>query len=64
MFVAGDAAGARAKVVALAAELGFDALDAGPPANSRYLEGVLELMMQLAQGQGFGMSIRLRVLRG
>ena len=64
VFVAGDDAGAKSKVVALAAELGFDALDAGPLTNSRYLESTLELMMQLAQGQKLGTNIRLRVLRG
>jgi len=64
VFVASDDAGAKAKIVALAAELGFDALDAGPLTNSRYLESALELMIQLAQGQGLGTNIRLRVLRG
>jgi 8-hydroxy-5-deazaflavin:NADPH oxidoreductase len=64
VFVAGDHADAKAKVIALAAKLGFDALDAGPLTNSRYLEGTLEQMMQLAQGQGMGNNIRLRVLRG
>ena len=64
VFVAGDDAEPKAKIVALAAELGFDALDAGPLTNSRYLEATLEQMMQIAQGQGLGTNIRLRVLRG
>ena len=64
VFVAGDDADAKTQVVALAAELGFDALDAGPLTNSRYLEGALEQMIQLAYGQGLGANIRLRVLRG
>ncbi len=64
VFVAGDDVPAKAAVVSLAAQLGFDALDAGPLTNSRYLEGALEQMIQLAQGQKLGMNIRLRVLRG
>ena len=64
VFVAGDDADAKARIVALATELGFDALDAGALTNSRYLEGTLEQMIQLAKGQGLGMDIRLRVLRG
>ena len=63
VFVAGDDASAKATVITLAAELGFDALDAGPLQNSRYLESMLEQMIQLAQGQNMGMNIRLRVLR-
>ncbi len=64
VFVAGDDADAKAKIEELAAELGFDSLDAGALAISRYLEGTLEQMIQLAKGQGLGMDIRLRVLRG
>ncbi len=64
VFVAGDDGEAKATIVALATELGFDALDAGPRGNSRYLEAMLEQMIQLAKGQDMGMNIRLRVLRG
>ena len=63
VFVAGTDADAKAQVIALAAELGFDALDAGPITNSRYLESMTEQMIQLAKGQQLGMGIRLRVLR-
>ncbi len=37
-FVAGDDAGAKASILALARDVGFDAVDAGPLRNARLLE--------------------------
>lgn len=50
--VAGDDDLARKTVLGLAAELGFDAVDAGPLSNARYTEPAVELLIQLAFGQG------------
>jgi 8-hydroxy-5-deazaflavin:NADPH oxidoreductase len=55
--VAGDDDLARKTVLGLAAELGFDAVDAGPLSNARYTEPAVELLIQLAFGQGLGPGI-------
>lgn len=54
MPVAGDDPAARARVVALATLLGFDAVDAGPLAVARYLEPVAMLWIHLAMRMGHG----------
>ena len=61
--VAGDEQEAKDVVLALGAELGFDAVDAGPLANARYLEPAVELLIQLAYGQGLGPGIGLHLAR-
>lgn len=61
--VAGDDEEAKKAAISLASELGFDAVDAGPLANSRYLEPVIELLIQLAFGQGQGTGIGLTLTR-
>lgn len=55
--VAADDDEARKTVLQLAAELGFDAVDAGPLSNARYTEPAVELLIQLAFGQGLGPGI-------
>jgi predicted dinucleotide-binding enzyme len=62
--VAGDDETARKTVVELGTQLGFDAVDAGPLANARYLEPVIELLIQLAYGHGMGADIGLVLTRG
>lgn len=54
MFVAGDDAGAKAVVSGLAAELGFDPVDAGPLLAARWLEPLAMLWIHLAFKQGLG----------
>ncbi len=58
MPVAGDDADARREVVALAAAIGFDAVEFGPLARARYLEPWamvwIEMALRLGHGRGFG----------
>ncbi len=63
MFVCGDDAGARAKVAALAEDLGFEAADAGPLRAARYLEPLAMLWIHLAYAQGFGPDFGFKLLR-
>jgi predicted dinucleotide-binding enzyme len=53
-FVAADDAEAKAAVVALAKDAGFDARDAGPLSNARYIEplGYLNIQFGYMLGQG------------
>ncbi|GAB7192208.1 NAD(P)-binding domain-containing protein [Kineococcus sp. NUM-3379] len=62
--VVGDDAEAKRVVVELGAALGFDALDAGPLTNARYLEPAVELLIQLGYGQGLGAGIGFALARG
>ena len=54
MFVAGDDAANKPKVIDLVGELGFEVVDAGPLRNARLLEahGLLWIDLALARGQG------------
>lgn len=56
-FVASDDAAARAAVVALAAGAGFDAREAGPLANARYLEPLGYMNIQFGYMLGLGTGI-------
>jgi predicted dinucleotide-binding enzyme len=62
MLVAGDDPSAKDVALALAVELGFDALDAGPLAAARELEAVAALWIRLA-GSGHGRQIAFSLLR-
>ncbi|MEV7023728.1 NAD(P)-binding domain-containing protein [Kitasatospora sp. NPDC093558] len=62
--VAGDDEDAKKTALELATELGFDAVDAGPLANARYIEPAIELLIQLAFVQGQGTGIGLTLARG
>jgi predicted dinucleotide-binding enzyme len=63
VIVSGDDAGAKAVVVGLARELGFDAVDAGPLRVARYTEPMAMLWASLALDQGLGEDVAFRVLR-
>jgi 8-hydroxy-5-deazaflavin:NADPH oxidoreductase len=54
MFVAGDDAANKPRVIALVADLGFDVIDAGPLRNARLLEAHAMLWIDLALKRGLG----------
>lgn len=63
LFYCGDDAEAKQTVHALAVELGFDALDAGPLTQARVLEPFALLWISLAFTAGFGREIGFQFLR-
>jgi 8-hydroxy-5-deazaflavin:NADPH oxidoreductase len=54
MFVVGDDAANKPKVIDLVASLGFDVVDAGPLRNARLLEAQAMLWIELALKRGLG----------
>jgi predicted dinucleotide-binding enzyme len=63
MPVCGDDAQARAKVIALAALIGFDAVDMGPLSAARYIEPFAMTWIHMAFKQGLGRKFAFSVLR-
>jgi 8-hydroxy-5-deazaflavin:NADPH oxidoreductase len=63
MPVAGDDANAKEKVLELAEQLGFDAIDAGSLKQARLLEPMAMLWISLAYARGFGRDIGFALLR-
>ncbi len=63
MPVCGDDADARARVIALATRIGFDAVDMGPLAAARYLEPFAMTWIHLALVQGHGRDFAFAILR-
>jgi 8-hydroxy-5-deazaflavin:NADPH oxidoreductase len=59
MPVAGDDAAARQQVLALATQIGFDAVDMGPLSAARYLEPLAMVWIHLAFRQGLGRQFAL-----
>lgn len=62
MLFCGDDAGAKSLVSRLIIETGFEPVDAGPLASSRYLEPLAMLMIQLGRKQGMGTNIALSLI--
>jgi hypothetical protein len=63
MPVCGDDADARQRVLALATQLGFDAVDFGPLSAARYLEPFAMAWIHLAFRQGVGRRFAFSMLR-
>jgi predicted dinucleotide-binding enzyme len=63
MLYAGDDAAAKKVARGLAADLGFDPVDAGPLAASARLESLALFWISLAYAQGMGREIAFRLMR-
>ena len=63
MFYCGDDPGAKKAVHRLAADLGFDPVDAGPLTQARVLEPFALLWISLAYQAGLGREIGFQLLR-
>jgi predicted dinucleotide-binding enzyme len=63
MFVAGDDAANKPKVIELVAALGFDVVDAGPLRNARLLEAHAMLWIELAIKRGLGRDFAFAIVR-
>jgi predicted dinucleotide-binding enzyme len=63
LFAAGDDAGAKAQVLSLGRDLGFDPVDAGPLTNARSLEALGYFNIQLGYMLKMGPQIGFALLR-
>ncbi len=62
-FVAGDDAPAKAQVMQMARDIGFDVVDAGPLQNARLLEPLGYFNIQMGYVPGLGTRIGLKLVR-
>ena len=63
VFAAGDDEEVRRTVLGLANDIGFDAVNAGPLKNARWLEALGFFNIQLGYGLGLGTQIGLHLIR-
>jgi len=63
MFVAGDDAANKPKVMQLVGDLGFEVIDAGPLRNARLLEAHAMLWIDLALARNQGLDFAFGILR-
>jgi len=63
MFVAGDDAANKPRVIALVGALGFEVVDAGPLRNARLLEAHAMLWIELALKRGLGRDWAFAIVR-
>lgn len=63
LFYCGDDTKAKQVVHQLATDLGFEAADAGPLVNARYLEPLAMLYIHLAIRQGWGSNTAFHVIK-
>jgi 8-hydroxy-5-deazaflavin:NADPH oxidoreductase len=63
MFYCGDDAAAKEIVKQLAADLGFEPVDAGPLTSARYLEPLAMLYIHLAFRQGWGSNCAFKIMK-
>ncbi len=63
MMIAGDHASAKQKTMLLAADLGFEPIDAGPLTQARLLEPLAMLWISLAMKGGLGREFAFGMLR-
>ena len=57
VFVAGDDAAAKASVSELATSIGFEAVEAGPLTNSRFIEPIGEMNIHFGYFLGKGPTV-------
>lgn len=62
LLVAGDDQGAKELVLGLGRDIGFDAVDAGPLKNARWLETLGYLNIQLGYGLKMGTQIGFKLI--
>jgi 8-hydroxy-5-deazaflavin:NADPH oxidoreductase len=63
VFLCGDSDSAKILVKGLIGEIGYEAIDAGPLLNARFLEPVAELIIQLGLARGMGTLATLNLVR-
>jgi hypothetical protein len=63
MFYCGDEAAAKHNASALAHQLGFDPIDAGPLTNARLLEPLALLWIWLAVFGGIGRDFSFQIVK-